>query len=136
MCGTTGSRCDGNGTKVTLMYLLLFGLGALVLVLFGKPVLTLIGSRIQLIPLAALVSLCVITGLEGVHTVAAAIIQASNRVPFVWPAVLSGVGVIFLGTTAAWAGFGILGIIIAQGIVQASYNNWKWPLTVLLELRA
>lgn len=122
--------------QVTLMYLLLFGLGAFVLVLFGKPVLVLIGSRIQLIPLTALVALCVITALEGIHTVAAAIIQASNRVPFVWPAVLSGVGVILLGTAAAWAGFGILGIIVAQGLVQAAYNNWKWPLMVLRELRA
>lgn len=122
--------------QVTLIYLLLFGTGALVLVLFSEPVLTSIGSRIQLIPQTALAALCIITALEGIHTVAAAIIQASNRVPFVWPAVLSGVGVILLGTTAAWVGFGILGIIVAQGIVQAAYNNWKWPLMVLRELRA
>ena len=30
---------------------------------------------------------------------------------------------------------GILGIVIAQGLIQACYNDWKWPLSVCRRLQ-
>ena len=29
---------------------------------------------------------------------------------------------------------GLLGVVLAQGIVQLSYNNWRWPKYVLDDL--
>ncbi|EIS42158.1 putative O-unit flippase domain protein [Yersinia pestis PY-59] len=29
--------------------------------------------------------------------------------------------------------YGVVGLILAQGIVQLMYNNWKWPLMVYSE---
>jgi hypothetical protein len=30
--------------------------------------------------------------------------------------------------------FGLLGMILVQGVVQLCYNNWKWPMVVCKEL--
>ena len=29
---------------------------------------------------------------------------------------------------------GLWGLLVAQGLVQASYNNWKWPKEILRDL--
>ena len=30
---------------------------------------------------------------------------------------------------------GIWGLIIAQGVCQLAYNNWKWPMVVMKDLK-
>ena len=51
------------------------------------------------------------------------------------PSLVSG-GVIVLFTFIAlkFTTLGLLGVVLVQGIVQAAYNNWRWPLWVFREL--
>jgi hypothetical protein len=40
-----------------------------------------------------------------------------------------------LGVFVVWLDMGVLGMILSPMIVQAAYQNWKWPLEVVRELR-
>ncbi|MBW4330266.1 hypothetical protein KY084_05195 [Stakelama sp. CBK3Z-3] len=116
-------------------YALLYCAGGLVLVIAGGPIISAIGANVAPLPRSLLLLLCVTMGLEGNHTLAASIIVSGNRVPFTVPAVVSGIAVAVLATSAAWAGLGVAGVLFAQGLVQLAYNNWKWPLLVYRETR-
>lgn len=112
----------------------MFILGAAALIVVGQPLLGLIGSRVRLLPQPALILLAVILLLEANHTGCAFVITTGNRVPFVASALLSGIGVALLSVGAAAAGWGIFGVVAAQGVVQLAYNNWKWPFMLWTEL--
>jgi O-antigen/teichoic acid export membrane protein len=111
-----------------------FAVGAVVVTLAGQPLLAALGSKVMLLPKPLLFAMGVILLLEANHSACALVITTANEVPFVAPALLSGVGVVLLATAAALAGAGMGGVIAAQGIVQLAYNNWKWPLVVWKEL--
>lgn len=118
-----------------MFFLVVFASGVLVLVLAGATVLRAIGSTVTLLPTPLLLLLGLVLFLEGNHANCAFVITTANRVPFVAPALLSGVAVALVSTAAAWAGAGAMGVIAAQGVVQLAYNNWKWPLMLAEELR-
>lgn len=118
-----------------LFYLLVYVVGAAMLVLIGQGLFQLIGSKVQLLPRPLLALLAVVMLLELNHSNFAFIITTGNKVPFVRPSLLSAGAIVLFSTGAAWAGAGVLGVILSQGLVQLAYNNWKWPLTVWQELR-
>lgn len=118
-----------------LFYFAAFSAGAIVLIWIGQPLFRLMDSNVQLLSRPLLALMAVVVLLELNHSNCAFIITTGNRVPFVLPALLSAAAIIIFSTTAAWAGLGILGVILAQGLVQLAYNNWKWPLVVWRELR-
>ena len=74
--------------------------------------------------------------LEGNHSNFSTMIVIQNSVPFVGVSLITG-GFIVLGSflTLQYTNYGILGLILVQGIVQLSYNNWKWPYVVLKEFK-
>jgi len=56
-------------------------------------------------------------------------------VPFVGPALLSGLAVVLLSWIGVKYGrFGLAWLIGSQFVVQLAYNNWKWPWLVYQEL--
>lgn len=78
-----------------------------------------------------LVILAIIYFLELIHSVCATIITTGNKIPFVKPALISGFLIIILSfSLLKFTDLGIIGLILAQGIIQLMYNNWKWPLSV------
>lgn len=103
-------------------------LGAAVIVLVGQPAFALVGSKVQLLPTGLLALLALVVMLEMNHSNAAFIITTANAVPFVAPSLLSAAAIVLASTVSVWAGAGVLGAILSQGLVQAAYNNWKWPL--------
>lgn len=109
----------------------LFGL--LFLIVVGDSMLALLGSEVKLLPIGFLVLLGIVLFLELHHSVAATYLTTLNKVPFVKAGLYSGIAVFALGFVLIQQ-FGIIGIIIAQGFVQASYNNWKWPLEAVNHL--
>lgn len=111
-------------------------LGAGIVILGGDMLLALIGSRVELLPRATLAVFAIVIALEGFHSMAAFVITTRNAVPFVLPALLSGVAVAVSTTAAVKLGYGVAGVVICQGLVQLAYNNWKWPLMVYREWRA
>jgi O-antigen/teichoic acid export membrane protein len=116
------------------MLLALLIVGLLFIVVAGPWLLALIGSNVQLLPTGILLLLGLVLLLEANHSACALVITTGNEVPFVVPALVSGLAVVVLGTFAAAAGYGVAGVILAQGLVQLAYNNWKWPLQVWKEL--
>jgi O-antigen/teichoic acid export membrane protein len=74
--------------------------------------------------------------LEGNHSHFATFIVTGNKVPFVKPSLIAG-GVIALGSLISlkYTSFGILGLVLIQGLCQLAYANWKWPSVVCKEFR-
>lgn len=105
-----------------------YAAGAVVIVFAGQAGFALVGSKVQLLPHGLLALLALVVMLEMNHSNAAFIITTANDVPFVTPSLLSALAIVLLSTLSVWAGAGALGAILTQGIVQAAYNNWKWPL--------
>jgi O-antigen/teichoic acid export membrane protein len=88
--------------------------------------LRIIGARTPLLPWPVLLLLIVILALEAHHGHYAMLVMSENRNPFVLPAIISGLAVVLI---SSWLTprFGVLGMLLAQGLVQASFNNW-WPI--------
>ena len=62
-------------------------------------------------------------------------ISADNRIPFFIPSLLSGVGtILLLWLFLSVINLGIWGMVLAPGIAQLVYQNWKWPTMVIKEL--
>jgi len=118
-----------------MAYAVIFVIGPLTLVLGGQAIIAMIGGKAALLPAPLLILLCTIMALEGNHMVAASIIMSGNRVPFMLPAIVSGIAVAILSTSVAALGMGLTAVILVQGLVQLAYNNWKWPVMVSRETR-
>lgn len=111
-----------------------FILGAVVLLWLGGPLIRWIGGQTALLPLPLLAWATLIMLLELGHTLAAGVIVTGNQVPFVKPAMLSGMAIVL----SSWAGleyggFGVAWLLGSQFLVQVAYNNWQWPLRVYRE---
>jgi O-antigen/teichoic acid export membrane protein len=108
-------------------FLLIAIAGSAATVVLAPRLLNVLDSSVEPLPLGAMLLLAVVMILEANHSVHAFLITTANQVPFVLPALLSGGAVVVLVPMSCLAGFGILGVIAAQGLVQAAYNNWHWP---------
>lgn len=63
------------------------------------------------------------------------LIVSTNRIPYVWGYLISGVASIALACAFGVAGIaGMWGITASQIVVQCAYNVWKWPRFVTREL--
>ncbi len=109
--------------------------GGLIWVLAGQWALDIIHSETQFVPTIMLMVMIAIHFLEDNHSTSATFIMADNKIPFWIPSLLSGAGTIlllwlFLGPCH----MGLWGMILAPGIAQLVYQNWKWPSVVIKEL--
>ena len=121
-------RCTGS-------LLAIFVAGGLVWVLLGNWALDLIGSETHFVPTTMLCVMLLISTLEHNHAVSAGFIMADNKIPFFIPSLVSGAATvmllwIFLGPLH----WGVWGLILAPGLAQLAYQNWKWPSVVIKEL--
>jgi len=116
-------------------YLLFLILGA-GFVILGPWLLSLIGSKAVLPVTGVLILYLVIMLLEGNHSFFSSLFVIGNTVPFMWISLITG-GLIALGCylSLTFTGWGILGLVLVQGVVQIAYNNWKWPLVICKEYK-
>ena len=136
------NRMLGNVKKIKIDYSKslfimnsIYLIGALVILFIGNSVLSLLGSNTLLLPKMYVFALLVIIYLETNHSNCATLITTKNEVPFVKPALLSGIGVLFLGLVSVkYLNIGLAGLILSQGFVQLLYNNWKWPHEIYKDL--
>lgn len=118
-----------------LLMLLTYIAGGLCLLLLGEKGLNYIGSKTQLIPNGVILIALVISLLENHHSIAGGILLSKNEVPFFKAALVSGFGTILLLLLLfRFTDLGIWAMVLAPGIAQGLYQNWKWPLVVLKEL--
>lgn len=112
-----------------------FIIGGSAIVLLGNWGLNLIGSETNFLPTTLLCTMLVVSLLETTHSTAAGFISADNRIPFFIPSLLSGVGtILLLWLFLSVINLGIWGMVLAPGIAQLVYQNWKWPTMVIKEL--
>ena len=111
-------------------------IGGAAFVLLGDMVITLLRSDTSFLPTTMLCAVLVISLLEQNHVLAATFIMADNKIPFMWPSLISGAAtiVLLLGMLGP-IGMGLWGMILAPGIAQLAYQNWRWPSMVIRELR-
>lgn len=136
-CRVTG---DTPMLKRTISFSMVVGqiimlAGALGIIFVAPYLLELIKSQTMLPSRLICVLYLVIVALELNHSEFASVISTENKIPYVVPSLVSG-GVIVLLTFIAlkFTTLGLLGVVLVQGIVQAAYNNWRWPLWVFREL--
>ncbi len=99
--------------------------------LLGNRLLELIHSDTMFIPTEMLLLYLLFQILEKNHSIAAGFIQADNRIPFFIPSLVSGgVTLLLIWLLLDIFDMGLWGSILAPGIVQLCYQNWKWPWTL------
>ncbi len=117
--------------------LVIYLVGGLAFVGLGDWALNIIRSDTHFLPTAMLCAVLVISLLEQNHVLAANFIMADNKIPFMWPSLISGAATIgllllFLDTF----NMGLWGMILAPGLAQLAYQNWRWPYVIIKELRS
>lgn len=113
-----------------------FLLGGMALVFFGDIVFNFIGSQTDLISSSLIILALLVSFLERNHSNAGAMLLSKNEVPFFKASLLSGLlTILLLLLLFEFKNYGILTLIIAPGLIQASYQNWKWPYEVIKELK-
>ena len=115
--------------------LAVFVVGGILWICLGNWALDLIGSQTHFVPTAMLCVMLLIAILEQNHAQSAGFIMADNKIPFFIPSLVSGAATVLL----LWLfldplHMGIWGLILAPGIAQLAYQNWKWPSVVIKEL--
>ena len=131
---------DLNGLK--RYYLLCIGslwaifiVGGVLWVFLGNWALDIIHSQTYFVPTAMLCTMLVIGALEHNHSTSAGFIMADNKIPFFIPSLVSGAAtVVLLWVFLGPLHMGIWGLILAPGLAQLAYQNWKWPSVVIKEL--
>lgn len=134
-------RVERNITELKRLYLYsvlalvsVFTVGSTALALLGNPLLEFLHSETMLLPTTMLCTLSFIYLLEENHVIAAGFIMADNRIPFFIPSLLSGIGTVILMLLFIQVfGWGLWGAILAPGIAQLVYQNWKWPSVIIKE---
>lgn len=120
-----------------LIYYVIFISGALFILFFADPVIKLAGSQTAMIPFWPLLLLLTVQFFETNHTMATTFISTRNEIPFLKATLVSGLISFSVSCILmAFTPLGIYSVIIVPGIVQASYNNWKWPRMVCKELES
>jgi O-antigen/teichoic acid export membrane protein len=114
--------------------LVLFGF--LSLIVLGDWILMFFNSKTPLLPIDLLTIMGVVILLEVHHSTSATYLTTCNDVPFLRASLVSGLAVaLFSFVLVKWGGLGVVGLIAGQGIVQALFNNWYWPMTAMRHLQ-
>lgn len=135
-------RAENDLGQLQRSYLLCTGsllaiylVGGAMWLLLGEWALNLIGSQTHFVPALMLGVMLLISLLEHNHAVSAGFIMADNKIPFFIPSLLSGAAtILLLWLLLSPLQMGIWGLILAPGIAQLAYQNWKWPSVVIKEL--
>lgn len=116
------------------IFYIMFIVGGLCLVLLAPPILSLVKSNTVLPATGIVLLYLLVMLLELNHSFFSTIIVIGNSVPFMWIALISGTAIILLSYIfLAFTPMGIMGLVLAQGIVQLCYNNWRWPYVVCMD---
>jgi O-antigen/teichoic acid export membrane protein len=113
---------------VLFMVYIFFGVCA---IFWGGWALGVIGSKTPLLSRTCIIVMIIISLLESNHGIAGGVLATKNEIPYFKAALISGsFTVVLLLFFMQFMKIGVWGMILAPGISQACYNNWKWPLEV------
>jgi len=122
--------------KSCLVLLFIYITGGSCLLLLGSWALNIIGSKTPLLPNLCILAALLVSLLETNHGMAGSILLTKNQVPFFKASIIFGsVTVILLFIFLQFFNMGVWALVLAGGLAQVVYNNWKWPLEAAKELR-
>jgi O-antigen/teichoic acid export membrane protein len=136
-------RIEQNNSKIKDLYmkgqiimLVTFIVGGVCLLIIGEWGLKFIGSHTILMPRLLILGALFVLFLENNHSLAGSILISKNEVPFFKASILSGgLTVLLLLLLFHYTNFGLWAMIAAPGFAQGIYQNWKWPIVVINELK-
>jgi O-antigen/teichoic acid export membrane protein len=106
------------------------------LVFLGSPVLKILGSGTPLLRKIFIIAALVISFSDAFYTTSITLLQSKNQVPFLKTSLFSGAfSIVLLFVLLKVGNMGVLALILAPGIARMCYQNWKWPLSVIKDLR-
>ena len=83
-----------------------------------------------------IIVILIISFLEENHSIAGGFLLSKNEVPFYKASIVAGiVTVILLFVFLKILNLGVWAMILAPGVAQLIYQNWKWPLVLMKELK-
>ena len=122
--------------KGNLFLIAAFVVCGLGLIFVGPPLLALFHSKTVLLSTTFIIIYLIICFLEANHGLAAQILLTKNEVPFMYPALIAGaMTVVLLYIFLKFTPLGVFSLILAPGISQIVYQNWKWVYDVWKELK-
>lgn len=135
-------RVNGDLKKIKSIYWKCVGLlimtfisSGVVLIQYGNLVLSFIKSQTPMLNGTMICVMLIIAFLERNHSIAGGFLLSKNEVPFFKAAMISGAAtVVVLFVLLEFGHLELWGMILAPGIVQLVYQNWKWPQVLLKEL--
>ncbi|EKO3487348.1 hypothetical protein M3924_002989 [Vibrio fluvialis] len=115
---------------------LVYILSGVFLYFWGPWLLSIVSPNADIIHGQPLVLLLIVYYLEINHTIFATYLTSLNKVPFFKASIISGFLIVVLNyLVCKYTDMNIVGIIIVQLLVQLAYNNWKWPVEALNQLK-
>jgi O-antigen/teichoic acid export membrane protein len=136
-------RVEGNANRIkeiylkgTILSIILFFTGALMVFYFGDAALVFVKSDTVFIPGYLFIIAMIVSFLEMNHASAGGILLTKNEVPFFKPSIISGVATaLLMYIFLSWTNLGLLSLFLAPGLVDIAYQSWKWPLEVKRDLK-
>lgn len=118
---------------IMFMVFIICGIG---FIFAGPVLLNMIHSKTQLLPTIMIIGLLFFAFLDSNQSIASSLLLSGNEVPFMKSALFTGiltVGILF--SLLQFTSIGIWSLILAPGISQLAYQDWKWPKTVKINLK-
>lgn len=121
--------------KSKVFLLLIFIVGLILLIIIIPNLQNFIKVDTKFLDVEIALMLLIVMYLEMNHSISAGFILTKNEVPFMKASVISAISVIILLIFMLdYLEIGIFALIIAPGLTQAVYQNWKWPSVVRKDL--
>jgi O-antigen/teichoic acid export membrane protein len=138
----TQARTQNNKQLIKMFYLkscwvvlfsfIIFGT---TIILLGNWGLNLIKSQTLLLPSFIIIIALLVFFFASIYTIAEDVLLSKNEVPFYKASILTGTATIILVLIfLCCTSLGIWSLVVAPGITQVAYSNWKWPAKVIKEL--
>lgn len=106
------------------------------MVIVGPILLEMIKSKTPLLPTTMMIVFLIVSLLESNHSMSGQMLITKNEVPFALPSIIAGIStVLLLYFFFTYTNLGVWTMILAPGLAQGVYNNWKWPLEVIKDLK-
>ncbi len=117
--------------KSRLILLGVFVICGVGFIIAGPFLLGLIHSKTQLLPTFMIIALLIFAYLDSIQSISISLLLSGNEVPFMKSALLTGfMSITILFLLFYFTTLGIWGLILAPGISQLFYQDWKWPKLV------
>lgn len=106
------------------------------LIVVGPIFFELIQSKTPLLPTVMIVAMLLFAYLDASQSISCALLLTGNEVPYMKSMLYTGIGSVLLFVLfARYCQLGMWSLILAPGIAQLIYQDWKWNCTVMKKLQ-